>query len=241
MMKIGTKIGFFSSREYIERIKNHVDFFELYVTDDYDYRSLKELGLEFVVHAAHQGHDVNLADPDKSTENKRLIGLALKAADYLNATKVIIHPGETIDRELGAKLSATHVKKLGDSRICVENMPITTGEGDFICASPDEVRVYMKDSGADFCLDVAHCFEYCQTRGIDPWESLAEFMALRPVQVHLNDTTGDGGHLSLGDGTLDIPRIIKLLPKGASITLETPLDIERQIKEIALLRSIVSD
>jgi len=248
-MKIGTKVGFFTPPGYIEKIWDWVDFFEVYITEDFDYRRLKEIGTgkEFIIHAAHQGHGVNLAD-STTREGARLLEVAIEAANYLKASKIIFHPGEIESTDCNLDESKTKIMAACDDRLCVENMPITVSERGYLCTSPSQVEKYQKDTKTGFCLDIAHCFEAAWFEGKDPWKDLSDYLEASPRHFHLNDSrcssvlksAAGAGHLPLREGDLNLSRIVKLLPPSAEITLETPVDNpKRQIEEVKYLGSLI--
>jgi len=246
VVKVGTKIGFFTDDNYVAALMSNVDFFELYITSNQDIKRFSGIKKQIIIHAAHQGHGVNLADPKMSTVSRKMLKLALKAADYFTSDKVIFHPGETSCPEHTFEISTKVVRELNDTRMCVENMPIAYKEENYLCRSKKEIETYMKETNVGFCLDIAHCYEFAWKKDLNPTTTLKNLLTLNPNHFHLNNSHknscfqkgfGDG-HNSIFKGDVEIKKVLSHLPADANITLETPLDIQTQIKEIEFIKAL---
>lgn len=247
VMKIGAKIGHFSTKEYIEQIAPHVDFFEVYIIPGFDYEFLKCFGKETAIHAAHQKHNFNPADPKMRVNNQKILRTAIKAADFFEAEKIIIHPGYKDNEACSLGNIKQFLKENFDSRILVENLPTTCGESTFFCTEPSEIKEIMDYCKVGFCLDITHAAEHSYYYKKDPEKLLDMLYALQPKHLHLCDTklnminmpgTNKGSHLSLGEGDIKDINLPKYLDKDLGITLETPADYKKQIEEIDYLKSM---
>lgn len=225
---------------------SNVNYFEAYLTPSFNYQFLKEVGKEVVIHVAHQSEGINFANPQKQAQNIESLRVALKAADYFDSKIIIFHPGYLEDEHCSEANALKFIKENYDPRLCVENMPISASYFDFLCANPIETRRFIKKTKVGFCFDFAHAFESNEFRPIDNF--IEKYLALGPQIFHLTDTDlleikkkkpQKESHLSLGDGTLDIKSIIKNIPRGSLLTLETPTISAIQTKEIELIRQIL--
>ena len=90
-----------------------------------------------------------------------------------------------------------------------------------------------------FCLDLGHATAAAAGLGLDYIEHIKGFLALKPNYFHLQDTATNlttDQHLHFGQGSMDLPLLFKLLPKGAMLCLETANDIEGSLRDIEFLK-----
>lgn len=246
-MKVGTKIGHFSDKRFIEEVAPHVDFFEVYIVETFDYRFIKDYQKEVVIHAAHQAHGFNPANINNAPTNEMILKSAIEAADFFGSQKIIIHPGHKENPACTLENIKVFLNNNFDSRIMIENLPSTREESNFFCTEPKEIKEIMDCCNVGFCLDIAHAVEHSFFYKKDPENLLHVFNKLEPSHLHICDTKLDmadksnksiGSHLSLSEGDIDKIDWPKYLDKESSITLETPPDLKKQLAEINFLRGL---
>ena len=100
----------------------------------------------------------------------------------------------------------------------------------------------MEETGVGFCLDFAHAISAANALVVDRIEWIAHFVKLEPRVFHLSDGEYDGvedKHLSLGQGSYQLPALVSFLPRGARVTLETEKDekLERFQADVSALQA----
>ena len=110
--------------------KNYVDIAkDLYSRKIYDYIELyavpstfkeyahlwKGLNIPYIIHAPHFMHGLNFSNYEQEKENFAIAFEAFKYADFLQAEKVIFHPGIKGDY----KETVRQINKLKDERILI--------------------------------------------------------------------------------------------------------------------------
>ena len=70
---------------------------------------------------------------------------------------------------------------------------------------------------------------------VDTYACFDEFMKLKPAMFHLTDVERLDDeydkHLHIGDGLLDMKRVLSIIPENATITLETNKDSKEQLDD----------
>lgn len=218
-------------------------YIELYVVpnsyDDYSGFWIN-LKIPFVIHAPHFKDGVNLAKSENFCQNMDLAKEAIKWADKLDSKIIIFHPGISGDEQETIR----QLNEIKDKRIVIENKPYYTISGDMVCNghSPKQIKNILQKTELGFCLDVGHAICFANAQKIAPTEIIKVFAKLKPKIFHLSD--GDFGgsidqHLNIGFGSYNIDEILKLIPLGSFITIETNkksksdlIDFEEDIKKL---------
>jgi sugar phosphate isomerase/epimerase len=246
-MKIGVKAGPNTNPDYINQIRNHADYLEIYaeINVDWDYKRLSKPGLPVLaVHVAHFDSGVNFANKSRSDLNRKALGKAIEIANFFSSTKIVFHP-ELIEDSSDSLLNLIEFLKLHhDPRLLVENMPFSTDNQTHLGGNIKELKGLLLGAKVGLCLDFTHACEYAQRMGIDTNEMLAELISLHPDHFHLADTKLDvvfdpdynEVHLNLWDGDLDMDSISSFLPESSEVTIETPQIADKQIREITYLK-----
>lgn len=235
MKKYGLKLWSIN-KNYINAAKNLYeqgiyDYIELYAVPESfnEYACLwKELNIPYIIHAPHFLNGINFSNYEQEKENLRLAYDALKYADFLNAEKIIFHPGIKGDY----KESARQIKLINDKRILIENKPknvaveTNTLSLSDICVGYNiqEIRYIMEESGAGFCLDIGHATCAANSMGIDYKYQLEDFIKLNPYMYHISDgeiSSSIDKHYHIGSGSYDFKTIFSLIPDDAIISVET--------------------
>jgi sugar phosphate isomerase/epimerase len=142
-------------------------------------------------------------------------------AAEIGAGCVVVHPGFSpwvglLDRSyLALRQSLNDLAAIQGEYgvpIAVENM----GSWEVCHFRDPSFLPALHESGLSFCLDFGHA----NLNGV-----LDEFLAVgEPLHVHLHDNDGSGdAHRALGNGSIDYPRVLSLLPRTASRIIEVQM------------------
>lgn len=235
MYKFGLKL-WSVNKNYIDTAKklydeNIYDYIELYaIPSSFDeFAPLwKSLNIPYIIHAPHFMHGINFSFEDKLNDNMKLAYEALKYADYLNADKVIFHPGIKGDYRQTAK----QIKMINDERILIENKPYHVAVEtenlslDDVCVgySPEQIKYIIEESGAGFCLDAGHGTCAANSLHINYIDFLKEFISLNPYMYHISDGDINGTtdkHYNIGKGSYDFNKLFSIIPENSIISVET--------------------
>jgi endonuclease IV len=236
-MEIGIKI-FPEDLNYAKRIARYCDFFEVMAIPRSNFRALKAIGKPFTIHTIHGDFSFNPADPEKSKINKLGVETAVKAADILNADKIVIHPGRSETDKCNLDHTISLISKL-DSRFIVENMPAFTRGIPHVGGSLQEIKKILKKTKKGMCLDFAHAAEFAHHNHIYYIDFIKKMMKLKPRYFHISDTkiqTKRDMHLHLKEGNLKLWYFEKITPKNSRVLIETRHEFRKQHNDITFLR-----
>jgi len=233
-MKLGLKLGT-QGTVYIDaaqelRKKGHYDFLELFIVPGSDVSQAEKwrsLDVPFVLHAPHSMAGMNPSLLEMEEGNRKCIAEVAAWVRALKPGNVIYHAGAkgTLSETLRQFKSFKQTYPDAFKNALIENKPKMGLNGEAcIGADPEEVASLMRELGMGFCLDFGHalCAAYSLKR--DEKEFLDAFLALKPELYHLSDGakhTQLDSHSHLGAGSLDLPWLLSLVPKGGRVTLET--------------------
>ena len=188
--------------------------------------------IPFVIHAPHSLGGMNLSQGEFLSTNLTLANEAKQFADTLRADTIIFHPGVGGNKEE----TVFQLNKINDRRILIENKPYYAIGKKEICIgySPEDIEYIMRNANVGFCFDIVHAI--CAANAInEPYMNyLKRFLALEPSMFHLVDcelNSLEDNHLNPGKGSIDIPVIIKLIPAGKRITIETDKSSNNDLKD----------
>ena len=236
-MEIGIKI-FPEDLNYAKRIARYCDFFEVMAIPRSNFRSLKCLGKPFTIHTIHGNFGFNPADPEKDRKNRLGVETAAKAADILDADKIVVHPGWKENGRCSIENSISFISKL-DSRFIVENMPALKKGAPHFGGSIHEIKRILNKTGKGMCLDFAHAAEFAYNYHMDYIKFIKSMMKLKPMYFHISDTkirTKKDMHLHLREGTLKILYLESIIPENSRLLIETAHEFRKQHKDISFLR-----
>jgi endonuclease IV len=238
-MKVGIKI-YYPQEDYMKKILEHVDFFEVMAIEAENYEFLKQFDIPFIIHTEHGKFGVNIADPELKERSSKALEFAIKLADMTDARTIIIHPGFVKNGGESEKTSLEFLKNYTDSRIVIENMPIKNDRMRFLGNTAEDMARIMRATGFRMNLDVGHSSATASLLGKDHVEFTKSFMGLKPGHYHFSDSKVESGvdmHLHLGEGNLNLKAFRQMLPKNAWVTIETYTDdFQKQLNDIAFMR-----
>jgi sugar phosphate isomerase/epimerase len=253
-LKIGISSPAFPLEPFLGTLESVAQVFQLWeivadlnqllpdIADEFK-QYLPSYDIEISVHAPF--NDLNLA-----SLNPRLREIAISyikqtidIAEDLGVTLVSFHPGHLspsgvydTEKVLKTNLKSIHeiAKFAGDYDItlAIENMPLrkwTLGN------TVDEILEIIGDTQIGICFDIGHAFIQNEV------EKFLEHIELI-YNVHIHDNNGrHDEHLILGNGSIEIPHIIKRLSKHYSrnIIIESN-NLEEGIKSKEYLEKLVA-
>jgi len=241
-MEVGVKT--FDNEDFLRHFENKCDFFEVQAIQDRDYDFLKRFKKSIVIHAEHQGWEVNYSDSKLNKFNLKSNNFARKIADFVEAKKIIVHPGRIANKNCSKKTAFKFIKNLNDKRIIIENhSDFENGLG----STPEKMKELLKETGKGFCFDINHAITSAFQGGKDQFKFIKEFVKLKPKHYHLGGQKlqnffglykRDVGHICLLDSNIDLKKIVKLIPKNAEITLETEVNIPKTEEDLRIMKKL---
>jgi len=235
-MKVGIKV--YRYAKGIEKFFGFVDFVEVMAIEGRDYAAFESLGIPLIIHAQHQGFEVNNADIKKYEKNASSINFAIKLADKFNAKKIILHPGEIENEDCSEENALSFVKNLRDRRILVENMP----DSNHLCFDLDKTRYFLTETRKGFCFDVNHAIREDLSLKREYLGKINSFLKLKPSHYHIGGQDFIGReHLNFKYSDIDLKKIVGLFPKDAEISIETSgdMDLEGLKEDVRVLREVI--
>lgn len=186
----------------------------------------QKLQIPFIIHNAHFMQHFNLADKKCAKSNREIYEETKRFADALNARWIIFHGGTngTIEE------TASQLKSFSEPRALIENKPCCAMvDNGNLCrgATPEEIQFVMRETGCGFCCDISHAFCAANYLHKEPFDFYSKLLKLQPVMFHISDNDSHSRfdrHYHLGQGTLDLKRILSLWPEDTQITIETQKD-----------------
>jgi len=220
-MKLGIKLWSRDHEQYLEAIEligtGDADYLELtYLSGQESHLDvLKKKKVPVIIHAPSSAQGFCLSDANFD-RNRLMMKEVIKAADYLKADKIIIHPDAGQVRNF-----IKFLKEQNDDRIFIENMPKKgINSESMIGYSPVEIKEFLSIGSFGFCLDFPHAIKAAVSQGIDYKEYLKELIAINPGMFHVSDGTLSSEideHLNIGEGEFDFSFIKDLIVKNESL------------------------
>ncbi|MDD5193033.1 MAG: hypothetical protein PHF67_00435 [Candidatus Nanoarchaeia archaeon] len=239
-MKLGVKT--YDDGNFLKAFENSADFFEVQAVQKNNYDFLKKVSRPIVIHAEHFSLGANPADKTLFEKNLKSANFAIELANQTNAKKIILHPGNLINKDCSEEQAVHFFKFLNDKRIIIENLSGNKG----LCLIPKETKEFLKSINKNLCFDVSHCIASSNILGIDYKKTLKEYLRLNPIHFHISGQDVNlkfDNHFSFFDknSNISIKEILSLFPKDAEITLEVTTDIEKTKKDLEFIREIIKE
>lgn len=187
------------------------------------------------IHATHNLHGFNLAEPSKKEFNLKVYKQIREFADRCNAPSIVFHGGTDGNlQETIQQLQSFH-----EPRALIENKPYYPIRAipDAKCcrgASIEEVQAIIQAVHCGFCLDICHAVCAANAFHKEPYAYIDKLLALKPKQLHLSDIPIDSTidqHLHYGDGSVNIPDVLKKVAKDLPIVIETKKDPNKHLED----------
>ena len=223
-----------------------IDLIELYVVPEtLDLaETWADLSVPFMMHCPHNAHGFNLAKSELREANAVKFAEVEQFADRLDASVIVTHGGNRGPLEEALSQAAA----LNSPRMFIENKPMRSLTGGLCVGhSPEQIGDFLRVGGAKgFVLDFGHATCAANSAGVDPFVYVADFANLGPKVFHIGDghrSSEKDHHLDFGAGDFDLPRLLKFVPDGANLTIETPTDLSLGLedfrKNIDTLRALL--
>ncbi len=236
-MKIALKF-FPQEAERFNQLIQYADMIEVTGFEGSTYDFCKDYDIPKVIHNLHNAYGVNFANPEKRVKNLSSINFSLSLADKINASYVIVHPEANESSHCSIETAIQLFNEVNDRRVIIENMPfIHKGVKNF-GANFSEMKKLLTETSNRFCLDFSHASQAAFHLKKKDATFIKKLLELNPIHSHISDSHVEAGvdqHLHFGDGNVDLKKIIKLIP-NIGVTLETPIDIERQLNDVRFLK-----
>ncbi len=233
MPKLGLKLWSLNTDDYYgEAVRLYqasvYDYIELYVVPGTSgtLPKWKQLRIPFIIHAPHFAHGFNLAKMEKKQRNREIYSEVKQFADELNAPYIIFHGG--IDGDIWE--TATQLAALEEPRALLENKPFKAlpnrMHGNFCRGyNAEEVGYVMRQANCGFCFDFGHAVCAANSQKKDIFAYFQTFLSLNPTIFHLTDIediqSEYDSHPHLGEGQLNLAKVIPLIGREKLVTLET--------------------
>lgn len=246
-INLGLKLGPLVTPDHIRQTRDIVDFYELYAQIGCNYDLLDNIDKPIILHIPHSSDGTNFANPKKRDINLRTLEHVLGMAEKFNASKLVFHPELYETDECTLDSLVDFIKENYDPRLHVENMPFNCLGVLHMGSSIDEIAEIMHKANVKFCLDLAHATEYLTYKNMD-LKLINEYVNLGPSHYHVTDTdltkvfdpNYDELHVNIGEGNLDFRRVLSYLPDDIDLTLETPMNAEKNINELPFIKSFLT-
>ncbi len=229
-----------------------IDYVELYIVpgtfDGVKLEILKDVPVIF--HAPNYNHGFSITNKDMTYHES--IKTIRRFTEFFGKNKIIFHPGYVLDKKRDTVQSLVmNIKGLmPELDIILENVPAVGYENNIplVISRPEEYREVLDKTGCRFCLDIGHAIAASNTHGRKMMGFVRDFLGLGPYMFHLSDSRKDkevDEHLHLGDGDLPLRDLVRQIPEGAYLSLETPktdfLNLSEDLENLKKLRRLLSD
>jgi sugar phosphate isomerase/epimerase len=228
-MEIGVKT--YRYLDVLRKMRGLFDYVEVMALDDTDYNSFSRLGVPIQIHMRHQNFGVNIADSCKLRENVRAAETAKRLADRFGSDVIVVHPGECEGDLCSFQNSVNFLRRFGDERFFVENMPAEK----YLCNTSHSTKILLEDSGRNLCFDVNHAVEMARGEKVDEEYVVDGFFKLNPGYFHLGGQRGRRTHLSFSDSTLNLHKLLMKYPNDVRVTLEVSNNWGKTDKDLRLV------
>jgi len=204
----------------------------------------KKLGINLSIHAPYY-INLNSETKEKIKKSKERILECLKVGTWLQAKKIIFHPGfyskktkkETYEIIKENILELQKEKK--EKNYTPELAPETTGKIN-VFGSVDETAQLVTDTGCSFCIDFAHILAREKNYLFD--EVFKKFSKYKNIHIHFSGINysekGEKSHKKTPEE--ELIKLIKNLPSNKEITIinESPSPIEDSITGLKIQKQI---
>ena len=203
-------------------------------------KAAEKLGIQLSIHGPYWVN-LNSEDPEKIVKSKERILESCKVGTWLNAKKVVIHPGfygkmtpeesyENIKRAI-IELEAERKRLNYSCKFAIE----TTGKIN-VFGSVDETLKLVEETGCDFCVDFAHILAREKSYKFD--EVFEKFKNFNEIHIQFSgiNYTEKGERNHIETKREELKELISHLPKDKHVTIinESPTPVEDSIKALEI-------
>ena len=205
-------------------------------------KTAKKLDISLSIHAPYW-INLNSSEKKKVEKSKQRILKCCEIGTYLNAKKVVFHPGY-YGKDNKEKTYESIKKQILDmQRIIKEKKytpklaPETTGKIN-VFGSIDEIKKLVKETGCSFCIDFAHIL--AREKDYNFTKVLNEFRGYREIHIHFSgiNYTEKGEKNHKKTPLNELKKLISNLPKNKNITIinESPDPVEDSVLGLKIYR-----
>jgi len=202
----------------------------------------KKLGISLSIHAPYW-INLNSVEQEKIEKSKQRILESCKVGTWLQATKVVFHPGyygksskkDTYEKIKNEMLDLQ--KSINEKNYTVKLAPETTGKVN-VFGSIDEIKELIDDTNCSFCIDFAHILARYGSYNFDEIEK--KFRRFNEWHIHFSGIEygekGEKRHLRLEKN--NIKKLIENLPKEKKFTIisESPSPVEDSVVSLEVYK-----
>ena len=219
----------------------------IYIKNQRDAEEIKEaskkLGIELSIHAPYW-INLNSEEKEKIEKSKQRILECLKVGTWLNAYRVVFHPGyyngftkeETYENIKNQILELQ--KEIKEKEYTPKLAPETTGKIN-VFGSVEEIASLAEKTGCEFCIDFAHIL--AREKKID-YDLIKKSFLQKEWHVHFSGIEygekGEKHHKKTEKE--DLKKLLSALPKNKRIIIinESPYPIEDSVLGLEVLKNI---
>jgi len=207
-------------------------------------KSAKKLGITLTIHAPYW-INLNSSEPEKIEKSKQRILKCCEIGTYLDAKKVIFHPGyygkkdkEETYHQIKEQIIQLQKEKKA-KKYTPELAPETTGKVN-VFGGIDEIYRLSKETGCSFCIDFAHIL--ARYKDYKFKEVFNIFKNYKDIHIHFSGIEyGEKGerHHKITPKE-DFKKLIKNLPKDKKIIIinESPTTVDDAVKGLKIYKNV---
>ena len=205
-------------------------------------KAAKKFGIKLSIHAPYY---INLNSKDKEIikKSKQRILECCEIGTYLNAYRVVFHPGyyngfgkeesyENIKKEILEMQEEIKLKKYTPKLA-----PETTGKIN-VFGSINEISQVVKDTKCSFCIDFAHILARYKSYKFK--EVLKEFKEHKELHIHFSgiEYNGKGEKRHIKTPEKELRKLLSHLPKDKNIIIinESPNSVEDSVLGLGIYK-----
>ncbi|MCK4553313.1 TIM barrel protein [Candidatus Pacearchaeota archaeon] len=206
-------------------------------------KKAKELGIRLSIHAPYF---INLNSVDKEIikKSKQRILKCCEIGTYLNAYRVVFHPGyyngfekektyENIKKEI-----LEMQKEIKSKKYTPKLAPETTGKVN-VFGGINEIQKLVEETGCSFCIDFAHILARYKKYKFK--EVLEKFKKHKELHIHFSgiEYNGKGEKRHIKTPEKDLRKLISILPKNKEIVIinESPDSLQDSVLGLMLCKN----
>ena len=210
--------------------------------DDGFFEAAGQSGMSFSLHTSIADTNIAALNPRMREAAVMELMTELECAASMDIDTVTIHPGViclsvpgTRDRSIAAARESCRIldraaREFGIAHVCIENMPRIPV---MLGVEAAELQSIVDGTDLGITFDIGHAHTAGQV------DAMIDTFGDRIANVHIHDNEGDrDSHMTIGDGTVDIPGVIKRLSGYTgryvieSKTLESALESQRRLRPL---------
>ncbi len=211
--------------------------------DDTFFEAAAKTGMTFSLHTSIADTNIGALNPRMREATIMELMTELECAASMDIDTVTIHPGiiclsvpGTRDRSVAAARESCRVldraaKEYGIEHVCIENMPRIPV---MLGVETSELLSIVDGTDLGITFDIGHANTAGQI------DAMIDTFGDRIANIHIHDNNGDrDAHMTIGDGSIDFPRVLKRLSNYTgryiieSKTIESAVESQKRLRALA--------